>query len=70
MIGLRRVDGSLARGITEVEDSMAFAPRPSIDVNTTFENAEFARTRATDSENAWDVELSLRERGRTTRDTD
>ena len=70
MIGLRRVDGSLAQGVTEVEDSMAFAPRHSIDISTAFENADFARTRATDSETAWDVELSLRERAQSTRDTD
>ena len=70
MIGLRRVDGSLARGVTEIEGSMIFAPRRSIEVKTTFENTDFARTRVTDSETAWDVELSLRERGRSTLDTD
>lgn len=60
MIGLRRVDGSLARGVTEVEDPMVFAPRRSSMVRTTSENADFARTRATDCETAWDVELSIR----------
>lgn len=70
MIGLRRVDGSLARGVTEVEGSMVFAPRPSIEVGTTIENADLARTRVTDSEAAWDVELSLRGGGQSTLDTD
>jgi len=70
MIGLRRVNGSLARGVTEVEGSMFFAPRPSIEISTTFEYADIARTRVTDSETAWDVELSLRGLGRGTIDTD
>jgi hypothetical protein len=66
MIGLRRVDGSLARGVTEVEDSLAFAPHHSTDISASFANSDFARTRATDSGTEWDGELCLRERGRGT----
>jgi len=70
MIGLRKVDRSLARGVTEVEDSMAFAARRSMDVSTTFANTDLARTRAIDSETEWDVELNVREQVQSTRDTD
>jgi hypothetical protein len=49
---------------------MAFARRRSTDVSTAFENTGFARTRVADSEIEWDVELHVRERGRSIPDTD
>ncbi len=49
---------------------MAFAPRRSTDVSTTFENTGFAHTRVTDSATEWDIEGNVRERDRSTRDMD
>lgn len=59
MIGLRRVDGSLAGGVTEIVETWRVEPRDTMDVTTTFANDALARTRDTDS-SPWDVELSPR----------
>jgi len=59
MIGLRRVDGSLAGGVTEIDTPWEARPQTTRDVTTTFQQQAFARTRDTDS-SPWDVELSSR----------
>jgi len=59
MIGLRRVDGSLAGGVTDFNETWQPRVRNTMDVTTTFANGALAQTRDTDS-SPWDVEMSSR----------
>jgi len=49
MIGLRRVDGSLVGGVTEINETWVVGPRDTVDVTSTFANDAVVRTRDTDS---------------------
>jgi hypothetical protein len=59
MIGLRRVDGSLAGGVTDIDETWVVRPRNTTDMATTFANQELAHTLDTDS-SPYDVEMSSR----------
>jgi len=56
MIGLRRVDGSLAAGPTTINETWVARPRNTMDVTTTFANEAVAHTQDTDS-SPWDLEM-------------
>jgi len=58
MIGLRRIDGSLAGGVTEIDEWEA-RPRSTTDLTTSFANDLLAHTRDIDS-SPWDVEMTSR----------
>lgn len=66
MIGLRRVDGSLAGGVTEIDETWVVRPHNTMDA-TTFANQELAHTLDTDS-SPYDVEMSSRSGGRSRTD--
>lgn len=67
MIGLRRIDGSLAGGVTEITEPWQARVRNTMDVTTTFANGALARTQDTDS-SPWEVEMSSRSARRTSID--
>jgi len=70
MIGIRRVDGSLVGGVTEINETWQARVPDTRDVTTTFANGAMAHTRDTDS-SPWDVEMSSRSaRSRSARSMD
>jgi hypothetical protein len=59
MIGLRRVDKSLAGRVTETDQAWEARPGNTTDMTTTIANEAFAYTQDTES-SPWEVEMSPR----------